>query len=160
MVKISVDWWKRLHTKQVVKIEKLNHGIHAESEKYFLDLLDEDSIVGCVADKDGDVLGFVMYELFPKHLCIIHLEVDPAYCDCGIEAQMLHNLVVKCQNKHRTHIEWTLPEKNVALQLVLKGLGWKCTKVKRDFFPKTCESGYNFEFLVPEPSIKELPIEL
>lgn len=157
--KVSIDWWKRCHMKQVLELERLAHGKRAESEEYFLELLREDTVIGCVALKAGEVVGFMIYELFKNRIDIIHFEVHPEWRRCSIGTQMFRNLIIKCQAKGRTAITWKVSDRNLIVQLFLRQIGAKCTKLIRNFFENTGDDALLFEYKVEKAPKVMLELE-
>lgn len=158
--KVSIRWWIRRDNPQVFAIEALNHGKHAEDEKYFLDILREATVIGCVAEKADVILGFMMYELFKNRLDILHFEVHPEWQRSGIGTQMFSNLVAKCQDKGREAITWKINERNLIVQQFLRKMGAKCTKLIRNFFENSGEDAFLFEFLVEKKPKTKKELEL
>lgn len=157
--KVSIDWWKRCHMKQVLELERVANGKRAESEEYFLELLREQTVIGCVALKAGEVVGFMIYELFKARIDILHFEVHPEWRRCGIGTQMFRNLILKCQGKGRTAITWKIRERNMVQQLFLRQIGAKCTKLIKRFFENTGEDALLFEYKVEKASKQVLELE-
>lgn len=158
--KISVRWWIRRDSPEVLTIERLNHGLNGEAEEYFLELLREQTVVGCVAEKGDMIVGYMIYELFKNRLDILHLEVHPDWQRSGVATQMFNNLVAKCQDKGREAITWKINERNLVLQQFLRKMGCKCTKLIRKFFESSGDDALLFEFQVKKVSKTNKKLEL
>lgn len=162
-LKVSIEYWKRAHMTQILELEALaskQEGRGREAEDYFLELLGEESIVGCVAHRDNELYGFMIYELFGRRLDIAHWIVHPDWQRCGVATQMWRNLVGKCQVKERQALTWNVREKNLPVCVFLRKMGAKCVQIKRDFYSEPIESGYLFQYNVPKSEFQPLELQL
>ncbi len=165
-MKVSIDYWKRKHMPQFLNLERLvarEQGREPDKEDYFLSLLNEDGVVGCVATSGDGVYGAMIYELFPTRLDIVHFMVQPVCWRCTIGIQMFNNLVAKCQENGRTVISATVPESYDGMIYFLASRGAKVKQIKRKLFShehKPAENGLYFEYSVPTRVIQKVPDEL
>jgi ribosomal protein S18 acetylase RimI-like enzyme len=72
-----------------------------------------------------EMLGYVIYEIKDDSLAIVRLAVHPAVRKQGIATALLNQLIIEKPRKVKTfHI--TVPERALACQLFLRGLGFVC----------------------------------
>ena len=156
---VSVRWWTNRDSPQVLDIQRLS-GVTNHPKNYFIELLGERTVVGCVAEKGDRVLGYMIYEVFKNRLEVIHFEVHPEFRRQKVGFQMFGNLMEKCQKQDRRFITCVVPEYNMSMCLFLRKMGAVCRQVRRNCFENSNESGYYFEYYLGSWAISQTNDEL
>jgi ribosomal-protein-alanine N-acetyltransferase len=111
----------------------------------FEERLRQKSITCLVAEEDGVIVGFVLYELFLRRLSLIRIGVLPTHRRKGIGSALLKELKDKLSNK-RNLISGEVRETNLSMQLFLKSQGFKAVEVIRVYYPNTDEDAFVFHY--------------
>jgi len=97
---------------------------------------------GMVAECDGRVVGFVVYELMKKGLHILDIAVDPAARRHGVGTAMMDWLVRRLSYGHRDRIMVEVRETNRDAQLFFRSCGFLAISVLREFYDDSSEDAY------------------
>lgn len=125
------------------------------SREDLIKLLRRRSVVAMVAVEgdldEGQVVGFMIYELMNRRINLIDIAVHYKYRGVGIGAQLIERLKGKLSVKRRTKITAEIRESNLDTQLFLKKQAFVGTEVLRDYFPDTNEDAFVMHhILTPE----------
>src|SRR5688572_19229743 len=105
MTKIHVRWWIQADMPEVMAIEESKYEWDARTEQEFLSYRTERQTIPMVAElSNGKIVGYMAYELLPKRIHILCLEVHPDFLRQGVGTQMIHKLQNKLRSKGRTRI--------------------------------------------------------
>ena len=116
------------------------------SKDDFVKCLKQLNCVGMVAEIDGQVAGFMLYELHKNRLHLPTIAVDPAYRKRGVFTAMINKLKGKLSVEKRNRIMIEVRETNLAAQLAFKALGFRAISVLRNFYDDTDEDAYLFSY--------------
>jgi len=149
---VHIGWMIRRHMPEVLAIEQsVEQPVGAPwLEKDFLRTLGQRNAIGMVAEYKGKVVGFMIYELYEKHLQLLNLAVHPDYRNHRVGAALVEKLVSKLSSHRRTRIVMDLPEKHLDSQLFLKKMGFQAIPIGQGL--------YRFVYSLPETN--EPPEEL
>ena len=95
-----------------------------------------------VAEQEGTVVGFMIYELHRSRLHILNFSVHPTHLRMGIGKQMVDKLIGKLSLQRRTKIMLEVRETNLAAQLFFREAGFRAISVLRDYYEDTTEDAY------------------
>lgn len=153
-VNVHIRWMIRRDMPAVLGIEACCFEF-AWTEEDFIRCLRQRNCIGMVAEADGDVVGFMIYELHKTRLHILNFAVDPDYRRRGVGRSMLEKLLGKLSHERRNRIMLEVRETNLDAQLFFKNLGFRAISVLRDFYDDTIEDAYLMQYRY-RPSEEEL----
>jgi ribosomal-protein-alanine N-acetyltransferase len=130
---------------QVLEIENDAFGVHAWTEEEFIRCLRIRNCIGMVAERDDRVVGFMIYELHPQRLHVLNFAVAEDWQRRGVGRSMIEKLQSKLSVDRRNRIMLEVRETNLDAQLFFKVMGFKATKILRDFYDDTTEDAYLME---------------
>lgn len=132
-MRVNIRWMIRRDFPSVLGIDRT---LDADS---LLHTLQKPNCIGMVAEQDGVVVGFMVYELHTSKLRLLNLAVDHGYRRLGIGAQMVAKLIGKLSGHRRNRIVLAVPETSLGAQLFFRRMGFKAVKVVRKYY----ESGHD-----------------
>jgi ribosomal-protein-alanine N-acetyltransferase len=130
-------------------------AIELKSNEYYISredlikLLRRRSVVAMVAvegGEDGQVVGFMIYELMNRRIHLIDIAVHYKYRNQGIGSELIDRLKGKLSHKRRTKITVESRETNLGVQLFLKKNDFVGTEVLRDYFTDTNEDAFVMQY--------------
>lgn len=144
-IHVCVRWATRRYMPSIVAIEHASHEFPL-CEEEILEILRQRNQIGMVAERNDEVLGFMLYRLEKKHIHVIDLAVDPRFRRRGVGTQMVDKLKGKLAPDRRTRLAMTARETNLDGQLFLRKMGFRATAVERQSFEDSKEDGYVMEY--------------
>ena len=99
-----------------------------------------------VAEYDGKVVGYVIYEQAKDELIVHNMAVHYDYRHAGVGRQLIERLVAKLVREHKRLIEAVVREANLDAHLFLKACGFKAVEVLRQCYEDSDEDGYRFVY--------------
>lgn len=151
---VHIRWMIRRDMPAVLAIENQCFEF-AWTEEDFIRCLRQRNCIGMVAEKDDEVVGFMIYELHKNRLHILNFAVN---VDCrrqGVGHAMVNKLLGKLSHERRNRIMLEVRETNLEAQLFFKSLGFRAISVLRDFYEDTDEDAYLMQFRY-QPTAEEL----
>jgi ribosomal-protein-alanine N-acetyltransferase len=127
----------------------------AWSEDDYLRCLRQRNCIGMVAEKDNEVVGFMIYELHKNRLHILNFAVHPEHRRTGVGQSMVNKLLGKLSHERRNRIMLEVRETNLEAQLFFKSIGFRAISVLRDFYDDTIEDAYLMQYRY-QPTDEEL----
>ena len=151
---IHIRWMIRRDMPAVLGIENKCFEF-AWNEEDFIRCLRQRNCIGMVAEKDDEVVGFMIYELHKTRLHILNFAVNREFRRRGVGRQMMNKLVGKLSHQRRTRILLEVRETNLAAQLFFQTNGFRAVSLLRDFYDDTSEDAYLMQYrhqteIVPE----------
>ncbi|TWT92740.1 ribosomal-protein-alanine N-acetyltransferase [Stieleria varia] len=153
-VGVHIRWMIRRDMPAVLGIEQ-NCFEFAWTEKDFIRCLRQRNCIGMVAEKDDEIVGFMIYELHKNRLHILNFAVHEKCRRQGVGNAMCSKLFGKLSHERRNRIMLEVRETNLDAQLFFKSLGFRAISVLRDFYDDTVEDAYLMQFRY-QPSAEEL----
>ncbi|MEM6471657.1 MAG: ribosomal protein S18-alanine N-acetyltransferase [Planctomycetota bacterium] len=138
----------------VLGIEK-NCFEFAWTEEDFIRCLRQRNCIGMVAEKDDEIVGFMIYELHKNRLHILNFAVRDEHRRSGVGRSMCDKLFSKLSHERRNRIMLEVRETNLEAQLFFKSLGFRAISVLRDFYDDTVEDAYLMQFRY-RPTVTEI----
>ena len=151
---IHIRWMIRRDMPAVLGIEN-NCFEFAWTEEDFIRCLRQRNCIGMVAEKDDEVVGFMIYELHKNRLHILNFAVHEEHRRHGVGKAMVSKLLGKLSHERRNRIMLEVRETNLEAQLFFKSLGFRAISVLRDFYDDTVEDAYLMQFRY-QPTAEEL----
>lgn len=153
-VGVHIRWMIRRDMPSVLAIEQ-NCFEFAWTEKDFIRCLRQRNCIGMVAEKDDEIVGFMIYELHKNRLHILNFAVHHNHRRQGVGNSMCSKLFGKLSHERRNRIMLEVRETNLEAQLFFKNLGFRAISVLRDFYDDTVEDAYLMQFRY-QPTAEEL----
>jgi len=125
-----------------------------ESESFEFPWLEEDFIrclrqhnsIGMVAEHDGRVVGFMIYELNGTRIHVLNFAVASNFRRRGVGTQMLSKLTGKLPAQRRTRIVLEVRETNLVGQQFFRAQEFRAVGVIQDYYEDTPEDAYLMEY--------------
>lgn len=103
--------------------------------------------IGMVAESDGRVVGYMIYELQSQQLHLLNFAVHPSERRRGVGRQMIEKLVGKLSPTNRNRMFLEVREKNLPAQQFFRSMGFRARAVLREFYvDPPDESAYLMEY--------------
>ena len=144
-VAVQIRWLIRRDMADVLAIEQASFE-YAWTEEDFLCCLRQRNCIGMVAERDGRIVGFMIYELHKARLRLLNFAVARDARRRHVGAQMIRRLIDKLSQQRRREIVLEVRETNLAAQLFFKGMGFVALGVLRDRYDDTTEDAYYMQF--------------
>ena len=159
-VAVQIRWLIRRDMPDVLAIEQASFE-YAWSEEDFLACLRQRNCIGMVAERDGKIVGFMIYELHKARLRLLNFAVAPEARRQNVGGQMVRRLIDKLSQQRRKEIVLEVRETNLAAQLFFKRLGFLALGVLRDRYDDTTEDAYLMRYLMTgsdEATVRFAPV--
>lgn len=151
---VHIRWMIRRDMPSVLAIEEASFEF-PWSEEEFIRCLRQRNCIGMVAERDDQVLGFMIYELHKNRLHLLNFSVDPTYRRNSIGTSMVQKLASKLSYDRRSRITLEVRETNLDAQLFFRQQGFRAVSVLRDFYEDTTEDAYLMQYRY-QPTAEEL----
>lgn len=142
---VHTRWMIRRDMPAVLAIESQSFEF-SWNEDDFIRCLRQRNCIGMVAERDDQVVGFMIYELHKNRLHILNFAVSKEIRRQGIGKSMVGKLLSKLSHERRNRIMLEVRETNLEAQLFFKGLGFRAISVLRDFYDDTVEDAYLMQY--------------
>lgn len=149
--RVYIRWMIRRDMQEVLDIERGSFEF-PWFEEDFIGCLRLKNCIGLVAENlDGQILGFVIYELDATRLHVLNFAVAAEHRRCGVGRQMVDKLLGKLSPGRRVRITLEVRETNLAAQLFFAALGFRATTVLRDYYEDADDDAYLFTYRLAAP---------
>lgn len=142
---VHIRWMIRRDMPAVLAIENQCFEFNW-TEDDFIRCLRQRNCIGMVAERDDQVVGFMIYELHKNRLHILNFAVDQEVRRQGVGASMVNKLLGKLTHERRNRIMLEVRETNLEAQLFFKKVGFRAISVLRDFYDDTVEDAYLMQY--------------
>jgi len=129
-LKVHIRWMIRRDMSEVLDIEKESLEFPWVEED-FIRCLRQRNCIGMVAERNTNILGYMVYELFHNRIRLMRLAVQVGSSRQGIGTQMMDKLKAKLPNSRRSKITVPVWERNLDAQLFLRAMGFRAVKTLR-----------------------------
>jgi ribosomal-protein-alanine N-acetyltransferase len=146
-VAVQIRWLIRRDMPEVLSIEQASFE-YAWTEEDFLCCLRQRNCIGMVAERDGRIVGFMIYELHKQRLRLLNFAVATDARRSRVGRQMVRRLIDKLSQQRRREIMLEVRETNLAAQLFFKSMGFLALGVLRDRYDDTTEDAYLMRYLL------------
>lgn len=141
-----IRWMIRSDLDCVMAIEKDVFDHHWSREE-FLIALRQANCVGMVAERNGEVVGYMVYELHKNRIELLNIAVRPRSQRLGVGAALVERLKSKLDPQKRRKIVCELRERNVDGQLFFRDAGFRCVSILHSWYAVEEEStAYRMQF--------------
>src|SRR3989338_893498 len=100
---VHIRWMIRRDMPEILDIENQSFEF-PWSEEDFIRCLKQRNCIGKVAEFEGHVVGFVIYQLHKKRLHILNFAVHCDFCRRGVGTAMVKKLIKELNHERRDHI--------------------------------------------------------
>lgn len=142
---VHIRWMIRRDMPSVLSIEEASFEF-PWCEEEFIRCLRQRNCIGMVAERDDEVVGFMIYELHKNRLHLLNFAVHPGARRSMVGKSMLDKLVSKLSDDRRNRIMLEVRETNLDAQLFFKNLGFRAVSVLRDYYEDTTEDAYLMQY--------------
>lgn len=139
--KVHIRWMIRRDMADVLEIERESFEF-AWQEDDFLRCLRQRNCIGMVAECDGQIVGYMIYELHKTRLHVLNFAVAKQWRRLGIGRQMAVKLAGKLSADRRTRVVLEVRETNLPAQLFFRACGFRAVSVLRGFYEDSPEDAY------------------
>jgi [ribosomal protein S18]-alanine N-acetyltransferase len=142
---VHIRWMIRRDMPSVLAIES-NSFEFPWTEEEFIRCLRQRDCIGMVAERNEEVVGFMIYELHKTRIHILSFAVHP---DCrreGVGSAMTDKLISKLAYQRRNRIVLEVRETNLGAQLFFRQLGFRATGVLKSFYEDTPEDAFMMQY--------------
>ena len=146
-IAVQIRWLIRRDMPDVLAIEQFSFE-YAWTEEDFLCCLRQRNCIGMVAEREGRIVGFMIYELHKSRLRLLNFAVAPDARRQLVGSQMVRRLIDKLSQQRRHEIILEVRETNLAAQLFFKSMGFMALGVLRDRYDDTTEDAYLMRYLL------------
>ena len=148
--KVQIRWLIRRDMPEVLEIEHSSFEF-AWSEEDFLCCLRQRNCIGMVAERDGRIVGFMIYELHKSTLQVLNFAVHPDFRRQNVGSQMVEKLMDKLSQQRRQEIRLEVRERNLPAQIFFRAQGFRALAVLRGHYADTDEDAYVMSLRVTHP---------
>lgn len=148
---IEIRWMIRRDMSEVLSIENTVFE-NPWSEEEFVMHLRQRNAIGLVAFSESSVVGFVIYELHKSYLQVRNFAVSFSAQGQGVGKALITKLTGKLSEQRRTRIITYVRESNLPAHKFFRAVGFRATRVIRDYFGDTGEDAYQFDYRLAWPS--------
>jgi ribosomal-protein-alanine N-acetyltransferase len=141
----NIRWMIRRDMPAVIDIEQKSFEF-PWSEDEFIRCLRQRNCIGMVAERDGEVVGFMIYELHKNRLHLMNFAVNPAHRRHGIGSAMIGKLSSKLSHERRNRILLEVRETNLDAQIFFRERGFRAISVLRSFYEDSPEDAYLMQY--------------
>jgi [ribosomal protein S18]-alanine N-acetyltransferase len=144
-VRVHIRWMIRRDMPEVLAIE-------AESFEFpwlegdFIRCLRQRNCIGMVAEHEGRVVGFMIYELHKTRIHVLNFAVGRDDRRRGVGSQLIAKLIAKLSSQRRSRVLLEVRETNLAAQLFFRENGFRAVSVLRSYYADTPEDAYMMQF--------------
>lgn len=152
MSQVHIRWMIRKDVDRVMEIENQSFRYPWTLDD-LLWIMRQRNCVGMVAEIDGEVVGYMVYELHKNRLEIKNMAVDTTYRNQGVGSAMVDKLQSKLTSDRRHKVALQISEMNTHAHLFFSRHGFLATEIVRGLYGPECpEDSYRFEYDVKQPA--------
>jgi ribosomal-protein-alanine N-acetyltransferase len=141
-----IRWMVRSDLSSVVAIEK-DVFDYPWSQQEFLIAARQRNCIGMVAERNEEVVGYMVYELHKTRIELLNFAVRPRSQRLGVGSAMIEKLKSKLDYERRNKISLELRERNLDGQLFFRQAGFKCVSILHGWYAVEEESvAYRMQF--------------
>lgn len=147
LLPVHITWAKREHMPLIMDIERSSFE-YPLFEEEILALLRKRNCIAMIAAYDGQVVGFMIYELLAKKYIMLDFAVHPKFRRQYIGKQMMDKMFSKLDSIKRGSLSTIVRSHNLIAHKFLRAIGMRATKVLYNYYENSDEDSYLFEYNV------------
>ena len=144
-MKVNIRWMMLRDIPEVIRIEKESFE-YPWSEDDFFHCLRQRNCIGMVAEHEGRVVGFMIYELPKTKIRLLSMATATTFRRQGVGTMMLAKLKSKLSGQRRTRITIEVRETNLPAQLFFRATGFRATSILKNFYATMQEDAYQMQY--------------
>lgn len=148
-IRVHVRWMVRRDFPEVLEIESSCFEFPWREED-FIRCLRQRNCIGMVAEYEGRVVGFMIYEVPKNRIHLLNIATAPEFQRKGVASQMIRKLIGKLANQRRNRIVMEVRETNLAALVFFRSLGFRAVVVLRNFYEDMNEDAYVLQYRLDE----------
>jgi ribosomal-protein-alanine N-acetyltransferase len=117
-------------------------------EREFISHLCQRNCIWYVAESEGRVVGYVVYEIEKTRIRVLNFAIHPRVWRRKVGTAFIAKLTGKLSSERRTHILADVRETNLDAQLFFKAMGFECVGVIEDAYEERQEDAYRFSYRI------------
>jgi [ribosomal protein S18]-alanine N-acetyltransferase len=149
-----IRWMIRRDMPEVLAIEEACFAWDAWSEETFFSMLRQRNCIAMLAEHEGRIAGYMVYELHKTRIEIVNFAVAPEFRRRGVGRAMIDKLKAKLSSERRTMLAANVGESNIGGHLFLRAMGFMAKGIEHGFYDDGADA-YRFVFRLaannPEP---------
>jgi ribosomal-protein-alanine N-acetyltransferase len=143
--KVHIRWLIRRDMDDVLRIEQQCFPF-PWFENDFIVALRHKNCIGMVAESDGEVVAYMVYQLFKSRIDILNFAVAPEFSRRGVGRQMAEKLIGKLASQRRTCLIAMVRERNLSAQLFFKAMGFRWIGTWPGYYEESDEAAYQMRY--------------
>lgn len=143
---VRVRWLIARDRQEILAIENHSFPDHPWAIEEFTRCLRQRNCIGMVAEHEGRIIGYHVYEFSRDSLHILNFAVHRVFRRLGVGQKMLQKMISRLSPGRRNKITLEVRETNLEAQLFFRAMGFRATRVLRDFYEVTADDAYEMEF--------------
>ena len=157
-IRVHIRWMIRRDIAEVLQIERESFEF-PWVEQDFIRCLRQRNCIGMVAEHEGRVVGFMIYELHRTRIHVLNFAVAKVCQRLGVGSQMVAKLIAKLSSQRRSRIVLEVRETNVDAQLFFRENGFRAISILHNFYDDTPEDAYLMQhrYRTEKPATIESP---
>lgn len=155
---VSVRYIEPRDITEILEVERASF-VHPWTKDDFVNCMKRNNTTGVVAEINGVLMGFLIFEVFKRRIQLLNLAVRPRFRRMGIGSTMIGRVICALGNSTQKLVAAEVRESNLGVQLFLKSLGFRADQILPEYYSDTGEDGYQFEFWLAN-SLARLPCNL
>lgn len=144
-VLVQIRWVTKRDLDHIVEIEEQSFNF-PWSPKDFITVLSATNSIGLVAEYEGQIVGYMLYELATKSIRLLNMATAPEFRRREVGAQLIRRLKRKLGVDRRKRITAIVNESSLSAQLFLRAMEFRCVSVIDRPYEETDHDGYLFEY--------------
>lgn len=159
MASVFTRFMIRRDMRDVYRIENASFD-QPWSDDDFTTTLRQRNTIGRVAIlPNGQIVGFVIYELHHNLIQLIDIAVDPVYRRCGIGSEMVNVLIGRLSTTRRYRLLALVGEHNLLGHQFFRSQKMRVNQIIGKHFADGTDA-YRFEYSLIEPNRSSAPVVL
>lgn len=140
VIECYVRWMIARDLDSVVSIEQEAFGQHAWTAEEFRIALRQRHCIGMIAERNEEVVGYMIYELHKNRMELLNLAVRHRSQRLGVGTALIEKLKAKLAYQERNRIVLEVRERNLDAQLFFRQAGFLCTSILHGWYADSEES--------------------
>jgi len=157
-IRVHIRWMIRRDMAEVLQIERESFE-YPWIDEDFIRCLRQRNCIGMVAEHEGRVVGFMIYELHRTRIHVLNFAVAGLCHRLGVGSQMVAKLIAKLSAQRRSRIVLEVRETNVDAQVFFRENGFRAISILHRYYEDTPEDAYlmQYRYRVDKPAEVESP---
>ena len=156
--RVFVRWMVRRDFPAVLAIEQASFEFPWQEDD-FIQCLRQRNCIGMVAEYEGRVVGYMIYEVPKNRIHLLNIATAPDFRRRGVARQMVQKLIGKLASQRRSRIVLKARETNLPALIFFRSLGFRAVAVLKNFYEATNEDAYAMQYrLAPEQMTTLFPM--